>query len=138
MFIDLTKIICTQKSGYKSRYLNLKAYRKVFIRNKVKNVFHIVCIIIFNKQKNNLNLPTENADISRIFNQQLSQRLNYTKTKKVVQLNVRLLFYFQSRQSSCLCSNFGNSSRSILLLFNLSPVICLVKESIRLLASRKS
>ena len=39
------------KNGYKSRYINLKAYLKVFARNTAKNVFRIVCIIIFNKQK---------------------------------------------------------------------------------------
>ncbi len=42
---------CTQKSGYKSRYINLKVYLKVFAWNTVKNMFRIVCIIIFNKQK---------------------------------------------------------------------------------------
>ena len=33
------------KSGYKSRYIKLKAYLKVFARNTAKNVFRIVCII---------------------------------------------------------------------------------------------
>ena len=51
MFNNLTKIICTQKRGYKYRYISHSAYRKVFIKNTGKNVFRIVCIIIFNKQK---------------------------------------------------------------------------------------
>ena len=42
---------CTQKRGYKYRYISHSAYLKVFTRNTAKNVFRIVCIIIFNKQK---------------------------------------------------------------------------------------
>ena len=42
---------CTQKRSYKYRYISHSAYLKVFARNTAKNVFRIVCIIIFNKQK---------------------------------------------------------------------------------------